>query len=149
MNREYPLRPIAGVAAIIFQGHAVLLTKRENPPGKGNWALPGGAVELGESVKGAVVRELQEECGLRVRPEKVLTVFDSITRDEEGRVRFHYVLVEFLCVVIGGVLTTGTDSEESRWVSLTELEDLPMNQGTRSFIRKVASEQSKRPIIMQ
>lgn len=139
MSREYPPRPIAGVAAVVFRDDMVLLTRRGNPPGRGNWALPGGVVELGESVRDAVVREVREECGLIVRPEKVLTVFDSITRDDAGRVRFHYVLIEFLCTIQSGLLSTGTDSLESKWIRLAELEDLSMNPGTLSFIKKVAA----------
>jgi len=140
MRREYPERPIAGVAAVIFKEGKVLLTKRGNPPGEGRWALPGGVVELGEGVREAVVREVREECGLDVEPMKLLTVYDSINRDEEGRVRFHYILFEFLCRVVGGELAPSSDALEVRWVPLEKLEELPMTPGTIKFIRRVATD---------
>lgn len=140
VRREYPERPIAGVAAMIFSDGSVLLARRRNPPGEGRWALPGGVVELGERVREAVVREVREECGLEVEPVKLLTVFDSIVRDEEGRVKFHYILFEFLCRVVGGTLTSATDALEARWVPLEGLEKLPMSQGTIRFIGRVAAE---------
>lgn len=140
MRREYPERPVAGVGAVIFNNGSVLLVRRKNPPREGNWGLPGGVVELGESIKEAVVREVREECGLEVEPVKRLTVFDSIARDEEGRVRFHYILFEFLCRIIGGTMAPATDAADVRWVSLEKMEELPMSQETIRFIRKVAAE---------
>ena len=139
MRREYPEKPIAGVAAMIFNDDCVLLVKRGNPPGEGNWGLPGGVVELGEPLREAVVREVREECELEVEPVKRLAVFDSITRDDEGRVRFHYILFEFLCRIAGGTLTSATDALDARWVPLEKLEDLPIGKGTIRFIRKVAA----------
>jgi len=139
VRREYPERPIAGVAAVIFNDDCVLLVKRGNPPGEGNWGLPGGVVELGEQIREAVVREVREECGLEVEPVKRLAVFDSITRDDEGRVKFHYILFESLCRIAGGTLASATDALDARWVPLEKLEDLPISQGTIRFIRKVAA----------
>jgi ADP-ribose pyrophosphatase YjhB (NUDIX family) len=140
VRRESPEKPIAGVAAVIFNGNSVLLVKRRNPPGEGNWGLPGGVVELGEHIKEAVVREVREECGLEVEPVKRLAVFDSITRDDEGRVKFHYILFEFLCEIVGGILTSATDALDARWVPLERLEDLPISHGTIRFLRRVAAE---------
>lgn len=140
MRREYPERPVAGVAAVILNDDSVLLVKRKNPPGEGNWGLPGGVVELGEPITEAVVREVREECGLEVEPVKRLAVFDSITRDEEGKVKFHYILFEFLCRIVGGTLVSATDALDARWMPLERLEDLPISQGTIRFIRRVAAE---------
>ncbi|RLI32309.1 DNA mismatch repair protein MutT, partial [Candidatus Bathyarchaeota archaeon] len=84
--------------------------------------------------------EVREECGLDVEPVKLLTVYDSINRDEEGRVRFHYILFEFLCRVVGGELAPSSDALEVRWVPLEKLEELPMNPGTIRFIRRVAAD---------
>lgn len=140
MRREYPDRPIAGVAAVIFDDSSVLLAKRLNPPGEGNWALPGGVVELGESVRETVVREVKEECGIEVKPVKLLTVFDSIIRNGERRVKFHYILFEFLCSVAGGTLNPATDALEAKWVPLDKLEELPISQGMIRFIKRVAPE---------
>jgi len=140
VRREYPERPVAGVAAVILNDDSVLLVKRKNPPGEGNWGLPGGVVELGEPITEAVVREVREECGLEVEPVKRLAVFDSITRDEEGKVKFHYILFEFLCRIVGGTLVSATDALDARWMPLERLEDLPISQGTIRFIRRVAAE---------
>ena len=95
---------------------------------------------MGEGVREAVVREVREECGLDVEPVKLLTVYDSINRDEEGRVRFHYILFEFLCRVVGGELAPSSDALEVRWVPLEKLEELPMTPGTIKFIRRVATD---------
>lgn len=140
MKREYPDRPIAGVGAVVFKGSEVLLTRRRNPPGEGLWGLPGGVVELGETVREAIVREVKEECGIEVEPIKLLEVYDSIVRDEEGRVKFHYILSEFLCKVVGGSLKPSSDALEARWVPLNELEELPIGRGTLRFIMRIATD---------
>lgn len=141
MRREYPDRPIAGVAAVILRGDEVLLTRRRNPPGEGLWGLPGGVVELGETVREAVVREVREECGIEVEPIRLLEVHDSIVRDEEGRIRFHYILSEFLCRAVGGSLKPSTDALEAMWIPIDRLEELPMARGTLRFIRRIAAEE--------
>ncbi|MEM3070806.1 MAG: NUDIX hydrolase [Candidatus Bathyarchaeia archaeon] len=145
MRREYPERPIAGVAAVIFRGNEVLLTRRRNPPGEGLWGLPGGVVELGETVREAIVREVREECGIEVEPIKLLEVYDSIVRDEEGRVRFHYILSEFLCKVVGGSLKPSSDALEAGWIPLVKLEELPIGRGTLRFIMRTAAEERISP----
>ncbi|MFQ6052633.1 MAG: NUDIX hydrolase [Candidatus Bathyarchaeia archaeon] len=127
------------MAAVVFGDASVLLVKRGNEPSQGMWGLPGGVVELGETVEEAVVREVREETGLEVRPVRLLAVFDSIVRDGEGRVRFHYVLCEHLCEVVGGALQASSDALGARWVPLSSLGSLDMNPGTRRFIRKVWS----------
>lgn len=137
MGREYPRTPIPGVAAVVFSGDAVLLVRRGNEPSRGRWGLPGGVVELGETVEEAVVREVREETGLEVRPLKLVTVFDSIVRDPDGRVRFHYVLCEYLSEAIGGALHANSDVLEARWVPLDELNSLDISAGTRRFIERV------------
>ncbi len=145
MRREYPERPIAGVAAVIFKGDEILLTRRGNPPGKGLWGLPGGVVELGETVREAVVREVREECGIEVEPIRLLEVYDSIVKDEEGRVKFHYILSEFLCRLVGGRLEASSDAVEAMWINLERLGELSISSGTLSFIRRVAAEEGVRP----
>jgi len=102
----------------------VLLVRRAQEPLKGEWSLPGGAVELGETLEQATCREVLEETGLVVETVDVVEAFDRISRDAEDRVRFHYVLVDFLCRVVGGSLACASDALEARWARDNELEDL-------------------------
>ncbi len=123
MRREYPEAPIVGVGAVVIDGAKVLLVRRGHEPLKGEWSLPGGALELGETLQQGVVREVLEETGLIVVPAAIVEVFDRITRDEEtGRVQYHYVLVDFVCRVAGGTVCGGSDAEEARWVAREELQ---------------------------
>lgn len=120
MRREYPEAPIAGVGAVIIDGAKVLLVRRGNPPLQGEWSLPGGALEVGETLEAGIVREVKEETGLEVKPLAVVEVFDRIHREGE-RVRYHYVLVDFLCRVEGGTLCCATDAADARWIHRQEL----------------------------
>ncbi len=122
MRRRYPVAPIAAVGAVVLDGERVLLVRRGQEPLKGEWSLPGGAVELGETLEAAVCREVLEETGLAVEPVRVVEVLDRISRDAEGRVEYHYVLVDYACRVRGGVLGSGSDASDARWVSLEKLE---------------------------
>ncbi len=134
MRREYPEAPIAGVGAVIVAARAsgepvVLLIRRGQEPLKGEWSLPGGAVELGERLEDAIRREVLEETGLAVEVVDVVKAFDRIVRDAEGRVRYHYVLVDFLCRVTGGAhlaaaVSCATDALEARWAGAGELDGL-------------------------
>jgi len=108
-GREYPERPLVGVGGVVLDGEKVLLVRRAQAPLQGEWSLPGGLVEVGERLAHAVRREIAEETGLNVRVEGVVKVLDRITRDPEKRVRFHYVLVDYLCRVVGGELRHGSD----------------------------------------
>ena len=134
MQREYPSAPITGVGAVIIDRGRVLLIQRGQEPLKGEWSLPGGALELGESLTEGIMREVREETGLLVAPLKVVEVFDRIVRDEQGRVRYHYVLVDFLCRVTGGTLACASDAAGARWATLDEL--APIQEFTARVIRK-------------
>jgi ADP-ribose pyrophosphatase YjhB (NUDIX family) len=109
--RRYPDRPYVGVGAVIVREREVLLVKRKFEPLQGRWSLPGGAVEAGETLQGCLVREMREETGLDVEVGPVIEVLDRITHDEEGRVLYHFVLVDYLCRPVGGALRPGTDVE--------------------------------------
>ena len=124
MKREYPDAPIAGVGAVIVRDKQVLLIRRAHEPLKGEWSLPGGAVELGETLEAAICREVLEETGLVVEVLDTVKAFDRISRDDTGRVRYHYVLIDFLCRVTGGSLACATDALEARWATTTELDGL-------------------------
>lgn len=135
MRREYPAAPIVGVGAVIVHQGRVLLIERANEPLKGEWSLPGGALELGETLEEGVVREVGEETGLRVEPLAVAEVFDRISRDDAGRVRYHFVLVDFLCHLSDGqsadAVQCASDAVRARWVQPDELD------GVRDFTVKV------------
>ncbi len=136
MKREYPDRPIVGVGAVIVRdGHAVIV-RRNSEPLKGEWSIPGGMLELGETVRGGVAREALEETGLAVEPGEVLEVFDSIFTDPQGKTQYHYVLIDFLCRPVGGALKAGGDVSEARWIGATELETFSMRASALNVIRK-------------
>ena len=120
-SREYPERPIVGVGAVIVEGGRVVLVRRRFEPLKGRWSLPGGAVEVGESLEGALTRELTEETGLQVEVGPVIEVFDRIARDETGRVRYHFVLVDYVCRPASGALRAGSDVDDAIWVDAAAL----------------------------
>ena len=121
MRREYPVAPFVGVAAVIIHDNQVLLIQRGQDPLKSEWSLPGGALELGVTLEQGIRREVLEETGLEIEPLQIVEVFDRIVRDEAGTVRFHYVLVDFICSVIGGVLCCASDAAAAHWVRREEL----------------------------
>jgi 8-oxo-dGTP diphosphatase len=123
IEREYPRTPIVGVGAVVVEAGRVLLVRRGREPLKGKWSLPGGMLELGESLQAGVVREVEEETGLRVEAVELVELLDRIVREESAdgeRVRFHYVIADYLCQVIGGALKAGSDTEAVRWVERAE-----------------------------
>ena len=142
MKREYPASPIVGVAAVVFRGSEVLLVMRGNEPSKGKLGIPGGVVELGETAEEAVVREVEEETGIRVKPLRVLDVLDSIVRDDECGIRFHYVLLEFLCEPLGGELRASSDVSDALWAPLAGFDELDVMPRTRAFVERVAREEN-------
>lgn len=132
---EYPAGPQTAVGAIVFRDDKVLLVKRANHPGKGLWAIPGGRVKLGETLKEAVRREVKEETGITISPKDPIYVFDLIDRDDEGGIRFHYVIVDLLAEYLSGVPNPGTDASEARWISSQELKELPVSKTTRELLK--------------
>ena len=141
MKRHYPDTPVAGVASTVFKEDQVLLVRRLNEPAKGRLGIPGGVVELGEKVSDAAVREVFEETGIIVEPVRVLTVFDSVVRDKEGKIKFHYVLSEYLCKYVSGNLGAASDVSEAIWVSIHDLDKQEMSQRNIDFIFNTAREE--------
>jgi len=142
-SREYPNSPIPGVGAVVLRevkGRTeVLLIRRASEPMAGGWSLPGGAIELGESVREACVRETREETGLIVEALAVVETIDIIHRDAVGRVRYHYVVVDILCRVLGGELLSGTDAIEVAWADVRrvlEFGDFALTARACTVIRK-------------
>jgi ADP-ribose pyrophosphatase YjhB (NUDIX family) len=137
--RRYPDRPIVGVGAVVVDAGRVLLVRRGNEPLKGEWSLPGGAVELGESLEGALIREIREETGLDIDVGPVVEVLDRVRRDADGRIEYHYVIVDYACRVQGGALAAGTDAEDVRWTELCDLERLGVSEKAIAVIKKAFS----------
>src|SRR6185295_8634884 len=139
VSREFPDRPIVGVGAVVLDGTRVLLVRRANPPLQGEWSVPGGAVEIGETLEAAVAREVLEETGLQIEVGPIVEVLDRIRRDPDGRARYHYVLVDFVCRPNGGTLACATDAEDVMWVPVAELNDYHVADVTIRVIRKGAA----------
>jgi 8-oxo-dGTP diphosphatase len=135
-TREYPGRPIVGVGAVVIHLSRVLLVKRGNPPLLGEWSLPGGVVELGETLRAAVEREALEETGLIVKAGEVLEVLDRIILGKDAAPQYHYVLIDFLCVVKDGKLRAGGDAEAVRWAKKSELAQYKLEKPALRVIRK-------------
>lgn len=136
MARDYPQAPVAAVGGIVLHEGAVLLIRRAYPPRQGEWSLPGGQLELGESLADGVRREVREETGLDVEVGAVVEVFDRVHRDDTGRIRYHFVIVDFLCAPRGGELRAGDDAVDVRWVARAEVAALGVNAFTVAVIER-------------
>jgi 8-oxo-dGTP diphosphatase len=119
MQREFPLAPLLGVGAVVVDEGRVLLVRRGHEPLKGQWSLPGGLLEIGESLTAGVAREVLEETGLIVEPIELIELLDRIHNEGE-RVRYHYVIADYLCRVTGGTLQAASDADDARWVERAE-----------------------------
>lgn len=142
-DRRYPRRPLLGVGALIFAEDCILMAQRGKAPLKGLWSLPGGLVEVGESLENAVRREVREETGLEIEPLGVLEIFERIMRDADGAPEYHYVLVDYVCRVTGGTLCAGDDVCRVEWTARWDLEKLSITEGTLGVIEKGFRERRK------
>lgn len=139
MSREYPSHPRVGVGAVILDGRRVLLVKRGGQPSAGKWSLPGGLVDLGETTVEAIAREVAEECGLQIRIAGLAGIVDRVVRDDAGRVRYHYVLVDYLAYPDypdAGTLGAGSDAADVQWVDVDAVERLDITDGLVDMIRR-------------
>ena len=136
MKRDYPERPIIGVGAVIIDCDRALLVRRATEPLKGEWSVPGGVLELGEKLRHGVAREAFEETGLHVEVGEVLDVFDSIFDDDEGRTRYHYVLIDFLCRPVSGEAVAASDVSAVKWVTESELAGMALRDSITAVVRK-------------
>ena len=140
--RAYPDRPIVAVGAVILDAGRVLLVRRGQEPLKGEWSLPGGAVEVGETLEAALVREVREETSLDVVVGPVVEVLDSIRHDADGRAQYHYVIVDYACRVRAGTPTAavrGTDADDVQWVPVEELDRYRVTATAIAVIRKACA----------
>ncbi|HRJ44507.1 MAG: NUDIX hydrolase [Caldilineaceae bacterium] len=141
IQREYPLAPLVGTAAAIFnEAGEVLLVQRGKPPNEGQWGLPGGLVEVGERLVDAVAREVMEECGLAVEICDLVALFEPIIRDEQGQVRYHYVVVDYWGRYLSGDLRPADDAADARWVAMEGLDELPMYGESRNVVRRARTQ---------
>lgn len=138
MSGLCPLHPLVGVGIVVWRGPRVLLVRRGHPPRQGEWSIPGGRQELGETVYQAAMREALEETGLRVHPREILTVIDAIRRNDTGAVSHHYTLVEVLADAEPGEAVAGDDAEAVCWATLEEALDMVAWEETRRLIRMAA-----------
>ncbi len=137
MKRDYPEQPLVGVGAIIVDAGRIALVERGHPPLLGEWSIPGGLLELGETLRQAAEREALEETGLVVRATELLGVFDRIVADskDENRTLYHYVLIDFLCERISGELRAAGDAADARWFAPEEAAKLPLDANAATVIR--------------
>ena len=136
MAREYPAHPVVGVGAVVVRDGRALIIRRAHEPRKGEWSLPGGHLDLGESLIDAVRREVKEETGLDVHPGPIVETFDRVHRDPDGRIRFHFVIVDFVCEAPSGEAVAGSDAEAVAWVTAAELDGYGVNAHAAAVIRK-------------
>jgi mutator protein MutT len=136
VKRLYPNQPLVGIGALIICNGKILLEKRGNDPGKGKWSIPGGLVDLGETVEQTVIREVKEETGLEVEKPEHIDVVDNIDLDENGRIKYHFVIIDFLVKLKGGTLKAASDAADLRWVSLSEVEEYELTKTFRAFYER-------------
>ncbi len=133
----YPGQPRVAVGAVVIHADRVLLVQRGQPPAEGFWAIPGGSVELGETLQSAAEREIKEETGIIIQAREPIYTFDMIEKDAQGRIRFHYVIIDLHAEYVGGHLRPGTDARQARWVTPAELDNLKVNPRTRDLLGKL------------
>jgi ADP-ribose pyrophosphatase len=135
-SKIYPDRPQVAVGAIVFKDERVLLVRRGQPPSQGLWAIPGGSVELGESLQEATEREIFEESGLTIKAKEPVFTFDFVEQDDTGRIRYHYVIVDLMADYVAGEPRPGDDVTEARWVSSQEMKRLEVSPKTLELLRE-------------
>ncbi len=136
-RREYPIRPLVGVGGVVVRAGKILLIRRRFDPNKGKWSFPGGLVELGESVRDAVKREVEEETGLTARIERLIDVVDEVTPDSKGRIKYHFVLADFLMKQVSGKVTTNQEISEFAWVSLLGAKRYDTTNTVRMILKRL------------
>ena len=135
--REYPDRPVVGIGAVVIRDGKVLLIRRGVAPGRGLWAVPGGSLELGETLQQGAEREILEETGITIRAREPIYAFDFFERDPDGRIRFHFVIVDLAADYIRGDVKGADDALEARWLAPGDLDHLPVSKNTLKLLQTV------------
>jgi ADP-ribose pyrophosphatase YjhB (NUDIX family) len=135
-RREYPERPIIGVGGVVISDGRVLLVRRGSPPLQGQWSIPGGILEVGETVIEGVRRELAEETGIDVRVRTLIEVFERIDRDPSGNPQYHFVVLDYLCEMVRGTARAGSDVTQVAWAAPSEFEKYALTEIARRVILK-------------
>jgi 8-oxo-dGTP diphosphatase len=135
-SRIFPDRPIVSVGAVILDAERVVLVKRGRPPLQGQWSLPGGVVELGETLEEALVREVLEETGLAVEVGPVVEVLDRVQRAADGRIEYHYVIIDYLCRPHGNTLICGSDADDVKWAAVGDVVQHQVTRQVREVVDK-------------
>lgn len=136
MKRLYPDQPVVGVGAVVLSEGKILLEKRKNEPGRGKWSIPGGLVDLKESPEQAVIREVLEETCLEVEAPRLVDVVSDVSLDEAGKVKYHFVIIDYLVTVKHGEVKAASDADALTWVPLDEVEDYNLTRSFRNFFRR-------------
>lgn len=148
MARRYPKRPVVAVGALVVKEGFLLLARRGKEPYVGKWSLPGGVVRTGEGLKEAVKRELKEECGVEVEIENASEVVERLVRDEEGRIQYHYVIIDYLATWRGGEVKASSDLLEARWVNVSDLHRYELTDGTLEVIERLLARVGKGSMVV-
>ncbi len=136
ISRAYPARPFVAVGAVVWRGEDVLMIRRAKPPREGHWTLPGGAQETGETLEEALIREVREETGVEIEIIGLLTALDSIIHDDEGRVQYHYTLIDYTAEWRSGEPVAGDDEHDAAWMPPARLKELSLWEKTRAVIEQ-------------
>jgi len=137
LDRRYPPAPLVGVAAAVFNGGGqVLLVRRGRPPRQGQWGLPGGLIDLGERLRDGVRREVAEECGIEIEVGGIVATFEPIQRDEEGRVEYHFVVIDYWARHVRGEAIAADDAAAVAWVGMDELGAYALSADTHGVVVK-------------
>ena len=134
--REYPERPVVGIGGVAISEGRVLLIRRGGPPLEGEWSIPGGMLEVGETLHQAVRRELAEETGMEIRVGELIEVFERIFPDSEGRAQYHFVILDYLCEVIRGTARAGSDATEVAWATENEIDSFRLSEAAARVIKR-------------
>jgi ADP-ribose pyrophosphatase YjhB (NUDIX family) len=134
---RYPDSPIVGVGGIVLKDDCILLVRRGNPPSRGQWGVPGGCLELGETLREGVAREVREECGIEIKVGELFDTFEVMEKDHSGVMEFHYVLLDFLAEHVSGIPVTGDDADECGFIPLETIWDYDLTPGVVELLKRM------------